>query len=126
MRPALEPGGVAKELAAREPIFHRAVGGTSRADWEAMTVPDYWEVGASGNVYPRADVLATLDRRYADAAYDPMVGLSVQDFEVRHLDGDAWLATYVLHQGERITRRSSVWRREGDRWVLLYQGTVVA
>jgi hypothetical protein len=77
-------------------------------------------------VYARADVLALLDGRYADPGYDPMEGLAVDDFAVRRLSGEAWLATYRLRQGDRLTRRSSIWRDEGGRWVLLYhQGTVI-
>jgi len=121
-----DPATVAKELIVREPIFHRTVDGTTRRDWEAMMAADYWEVGASGTVYTRSDVLATLEARYADAAYNPMAGLLVEDFAVRHLEGSTWLARYLLHQGERLTRRASVWRYDGDRWVLLYhQGTVI-
>jgi hypothetical protein len=117
---------VKDELAAREPIFHRTADGTSREDWKSMTASDFWEVGASGTVYSRADVLAILDARYADQGYDPMAGMVVEDFAVRLLEGDTWLATYLLHQGERRTRRASVWRRDGERWVLLYhQGTVI-
>jgi len=126
MRATRDPGAVAEELAAREPIFHRAVDGTTRADWEAMTATDFWEVGASGAVYTRADVLATLDRRYADPGYDPMNGLVVTGFSVRLLEGDTWLATYLLSQGDRLTRRASIWRRDGVRWVVRYhQGTVI-
>jgi hypothetical protein len=117
---------IADELRSREPIFHRTEHGTSRADWEAMTDPAFWEVGASGNVYARAEVLDTVVKRFADAEYDPMDGLEVEHFTVRRLDGVAWLATYLLHQGPRITRRASVWRRDGAGWLLLYhQGTVV-
>jgi hypothetical protein len=126
MRNLPDPDAVADELAAREPIFHRTVDGTTRADWQAMTASDFWEVGASGMVYSRADVLASLDRRYADPAYDPMEGLVVDDFRVRQLEGRTWLATYRLYQGKRATRRASIWRHDGRRWVLLYhQGTVI-
>lgn len=119
-------GAVAEELAAREPIFHRTVDGTRRADWEAMTATDFWEVGASGAVYTRQDVLATLDRRYADPYYAPMEGLAVTGFSVRLLEGDTWLATYQLSQGNRLTRRASIWCHDGKRWVLHYhQGTVI-
>ncbi len=72
---------VARELRDREPIFHRPAHGSSRADFEAMTVIDYWEVGASG----------------------------------------------TIRQGERRTRRVSVWRRTGTAWILVYhQGTVIS
>ncbi len=118
---------VANALRDREPIFHRPEHGVTRAAFEAMTVVDYWEVGASGAVYDRQTCLDVLDRRYADPAYDPMAGLAVSDFAVRELAGGVWLATYQLRQGERDTRRASVWRQTGDDWVLVYhQGTVIA
>jgi hypothetical protein len=122
----LDADSVARELRDREPIFHRVEQGTSRAAFEVMTVPDYWEVGASGTVYTRQDCLDELERRYADAAYDPLAGLKVDDFAVREAGPGAWLATYRLHQGDRQTRRVSVWRRAPDGWVLVYhQGTLI-
>jgi hypothetical protein len=120
------PEMVLAELRSREPIFHRPEHGTDRAAFEAMTVPDYWEVGASGRIYDRATVLAELDRRYADPGYDPMAGLEVSDFSCRALGGGTWLTTYQLRQDDRDTRRVSVWRQEDGRWVLVYhQGTVI-
>ena len=53
------------ELARREPIFHRPELGTTRADFEKMTVEDFWETGASGRRYSRAVVLDELEKRYA-------------------------------------------------------------
>ena len=118
---------VARELRDREPIFHRPEHGTSRADFEAMTAIDYWEVGASGRIYDRQTCLDELERRYADSTYDPMAGLEVSDFAVREAGDDVWLATYGLRQGERHTRRVSVWRRAGTDWILMYhQGTVIS
>jgi hypothetical protein len=118
---------IARELRDREPIFHRPEYGTSRADFEAMTIIDYWEVGASGSIYDRQTCLDELERRYADPTYDPMAGLEVTDFAVREAGDDVWLATYGLRQGERNTRRVSVWRRAGRNWTLIYhQGTVIS
>ena len=118
---------IARELRDREPIFHRPEYGTSRADFEAMTIIDYWEVGASGSIYDRQTCLDELERRYAHPTYDPMAGLEVSDFAVREAGDDVWLATYGLRQGERHTRRVSVWRRAGEDWVLMYhQGTVIS
>ena len=117
---------VLAELRSREPIFHRPEHGTDRAAFEAMMAPDYWEVGASGRIYDRAAVLAELDRRYADPGYDPMEGLEVRVFSCRATGEGTWLATYHLRQGERETRRVSVWQRQDGRWVLIYhQGTVI-
>ena len=91
-----------------------------------MTVPDFWEVGASGTVYDRATCLDILGRRYADPAYEPLEGFEVRDFAVREAGAGVWLATYLLRDPERDTRRVSVWRRADEGWVLVYhQGTVI-
>jgi hypothetical protein len=121
------PDEVIAELRSREPIFHRPEHGTGRTAFEAMTVPDYWEVGASGRIYDRTTVLAELDRRYADPGYDPMEDLELRDFTCRAVGAGTWLATYNLRQGERDTRRVSVWQRVDGRWLLVYhQGTVIS
>ena len=40
---------------------------------------------------------------------------------------DNYLVTYTLIQGERITRRATIWRRTIEGWKIVYhQGTVVA
>ena len=44
---------ILNELMRREPIFHHPEFGTSKADFEAMTDPEFWEVGASGRRYSR-------------------------------------------------------------------------
>ncbi len=125
--PGRAPDEVLAELRSREPIFHRSEHGTDRAAFEGMTAPDYWEVGASGRIYDRATVLAELERRYADPNYVPMEGMEVSDFSCRAAGGNTWLATYHLRQGERDTRRASVWRQVDGRWVLVYhQGTVIS
>ena len=118
---------VRTELRALEPIFHRSEAGTPRSRFADMTDEGFWEVGASGRVYSRDAVLAVLEERYGDPHYDPMAGLRLDSFAVRPLGADVWLVTYRLWQDARETRRSTLWRRHGDRWVALYhQGTVVA
>ena len=122
-----EVGTVRAELRDLEPVFHRPERGTTRAVWEALAAPDYWEVGASGAVYDRAFVLDTLAARYADPDYDPMAGLALDDFAVREAGAGVWLATYRLRQGGRLSRRVSVWRATPDGWQLAYhQGTVIS
>jgi hypothetical protein len=111
-------------LVAREPIFHHPELGTSRTVFEAMTVPDFWEVGASGTVYEREFVWSTLEQRYA--ADEPDVW-ETEGFALRTLAVDVYLLTYVLHQGERLTRRATVWERSAGGWRVVYhQGTVVS
>ena len=111
-------------LRAREPLFHRAEFGTARADFERMVAGDYWEVGASGRVYPRDFVLDVVERRHAAPHDDPW---ETSDFRCRALGEDTWLLTYHLRQGERESRRMTLWRRDGEGWRALYhQGTPVA
>jgi hypothetical protein len=111
-----------EELRAREPIFHQPELGTTRADFERMTTTDFWEVGASGRRYTREHVLDGLDARAADDAGDWVVS----DFACRELGRQTYLATYTLAQGERVTRRATLWEWTGGDWRAIYhQGTIV-
>lgn len=123
--PRLE--SVLAELRRREPIFHRLELGTSRADFEAQTAPDFWEVGASGRTYSREVVWSTLAERYADPDYASRDEWATSDFACREIAPGTYLLTYVLHEGARVTRRLTVWQRSEAGWRILYhQGTVVA
>jgi hypothetical protein len=119
--PALQD--VLDQLIAREPIFHRPEHGTTRGDFESMTEPDFWEVGASGRRYSREFVLETVTERYTTPHDDPW---QTHGFQCREIAPDNYLLTYTLHQGERVTRRSTIWRRRAGGWRIVYhQGTVV-
>ena len=115
---------VLAELSAREPIFHRPEFGTSRADFERMTVEDFWETGASGRRYSREFVLDELERRFSVPHDDVW---QTRDFNCRKLAEDVYLLTYTLLQDrERVTRRATIWRRTADDWKVVYhQGTIV-
>ena len=115
--------GVLKELTQREPIFHRPDFGTTRADFESMTEPEFWEVGASGRRYSREYVLDELEKRNAEQAEDAW---QTRDFHCLEIAADNYLLTYTLIQGTRVTRRSTIWRRTARGWKILYhQGTMV-
>ncbi|WP_312858507.1 nuclear transport factor 2 family protein [Pseudonocardia pini] len=120
MNPRTGPAvqGVLVELREREPLFHRD------REPERLMAPDFWEVGASGRVYSREHVLAALGERYAADEPDEW---ETGDFACRELGPGTYLLTYLLRQGERTTRRSTIWRRgPGDWQVLYHQGTPVA
>ncbi|MBB5066830.1 DUF4440 domain-containing protein [Granulicella mallensis] len=116
---------VLEELRRREPIFHRPEFASTQADFEQMTSPGYWEVGASGRRYSRDFILHTLEQNPpvdADAA-----GWQTSDHQCRRLSPDTYLFTYTLRQGERLTRRATIWRKSPGGWQILYhQGTVVS
>jgi hypothetical protein len=112
-----------KELLAREPIFHRPELGTSRAHFEGMTDESFWEVGASGRAYDREFVLENLERRYATPHVDEW---EIADFACRALGRSTFVATYLLKQGARLSRRSTLWRHTESGWSAMYhQGTLV-
>src|SRR5436190_22983286 len=121
--PALQD--VLDELRRREPIFHAPEFSTCRADDERQTALEFWEVGASGQRYSRAFVLDELDRRRTSRHVDEP--LEADDFRCQALAPGLYLLTYTLLQGLRRTRRTTVWRRSGDDWqIVFHQGTVVS
>jgi hypothetical protein len=115
---------VLAELSRREPIFHRPEFGTLRADFEKMTVEDFWEIGASGRRYSREYVLDTLEKRYSEPHRDVW---EARDFHCRRLSPDMYLLTYTLLQdNRRLTRRSTIWQSTPEGWkVVFHQGTIV-
>jgi hypothetical protein len=114
---------VLEELRRREPVFHRPELAGSRADLEAMTADDFWEIGASGRRYSREYVLETVAARLDEPVEDPW---RTSDFHCRGLAPDVYLLTYTLLQGERRTRRASIWERSASGWkIVFHQGTVV-
>jgi hypothetical protein len=114
---------VLEELRRREPIFHRPELGGSRAELEAMTTEDFWEIGASGRRYSREYILETVAARLEEPVEDPW---QTADFHCRELAPGVYLLTYTLLQGERRTRRATIWQRSAAGWkIVFHQGTVV-
>lgn len=118
---------ILQELSRREPIFHRPEFGTTRADFQAMTGDSFWEVGATGRRYSRSHVLDVLEDRHQVASHLALEDTwEATEFACRELGTDTYLLTYTLQQGQRKTRRATVWRRCADDWkILFHQGTVV-
>jgi hypothetical protein len=123
--------GVLNELIQREPIFHHPEFGTTPQDFENMMDAEFWEVGASGRCYSREFVLAEVMKRYEDPKNrgiyaSPENTWETKDFRCRKIAHNNYLLTYTLFQGERMTRRSTLWRRSSTGWKILYhQGTIV-
>lgn len=113
---------ILNELSAHEPIFHRREFGTSRADLERMTDEVFWEIGASGKIYQRAYVIETLLERYEEGP-EPH-DWPCRDFSITALAESLFLLSYTLDEPERVTRRSTIWRRTDEGWkIVFHQGT---
>ncbi len=114
---------VLNELMKREPLFHRPEFGTTRQDFENMTIETFWEVGASGRRYSRKYVMDTLELRHSQPHEDIW---ETQDFHCLEIAPNNYLVTYTLIQEERVTRRATIWRRCDTDWKIVYhQGTIV-
>ena len=116
---------VLDELKRREPIFHTAEFGSTRADFEHAMASEYWETGASGRRYSREFILSM---RSKDTLVDAdEAGWKATGFGLRQLGPDCFLLTYTLDQAGRLTRRATIWERAATDWRLVYhQGTVVS
>ncbi len=118
---ALQP--ILRELKALEPVFHAACADATPARFQQLVAPEFWEVGASGNRYSRDFALKVLaERQAAPEATD----WRTADWHLAEAGADHYLLTYTLFQPGRMTRRLSVWRRQGHGWQVTYhQGTVI-
>jgi hypothetical protein len=62
-------------------------------------------------------------RRREPIFHHPEFGTTRRDYENMM---DPYLVTHTLAQGERITRRATLWRKTAAGWkILYYQGTMV-
>ncbi|MFC8537563.1 DUF4440 domain-containing protein [Streptomyces sp. NPDC057249] len=93
-----------------------------RASPEAVTElldPEFTEFGASGRRYDRTSVLAV-----TSAVEDDDPGPEVRGLSGTLLAPDVVHLTYVTARNGSLVRRSSLWRRTGERWRLYFhQGT---
>ena len=121
--------GILAELRRHEPLFHRRELISSRAEFERETARDFWETGASGQRYSREFVWSALSQRYAASDTDAYEaeGWTMTDEHVREAGPGTYLLTYALRQGDRVTRRLTVWQGSAETgWKVLYhQGTIV-
>jgi len=112
------------ELESREPIFHRREFGTTRAEFGRMLDPGFLEVGASGRIYDREHVLDVLEQRMQAEDPEPD-NWRTRDFHCHAIAPELYLLMYTLMQGERVTRRTTLWRRTPGGWqAVFHQGTV--
>ncbi|MDP3581046.1 MAG: DUF4440 domain-containing protein [Ignavibacteria bacterium] len=114
---------VLEELTKLEIFIHWPSTGTTRQEIENLLDEKFWEVGASGKIYNREIVMRVLEERTHKQNNEVWIK---KDFQCAEIAADNFLLTYTLAQGERLTQRSSIWRKYENGFKLVYhQGTVV-
>jgi hypothetical protein len=89
-----------------------------------LLADDFIEIGSSGRVFDKARIISALREESARRSR------AIRDFRVRILAPSVVLATYRLigRDGDappRHTLRSSIWKRAGERWQMVFhQGTL--
>lgn len=112
------------ELRPLENLYHAAYPDATAQDFDRLVDPGFWEVGATGRLYSRAFARQVLADRHGRP--DPATWLT-DDYHLQEAGPGVYLLTYRLRQPSRVTRRLTVWRRDGADWRAVYhQGTVVA
>lgn len=84
----------------------------------ALIRDDFFEIGASGRTYTRAELTVLL-------AVEPSgPAAAISDFKVQLLSPDIALVTYRTDLNGIARLRSSIWRRENSAWRMqFHQGT---
>jgi predicted nucleotidyltransferase len=83
---AFDENKILEELKSREPIFHHPEKfGKTKQDIENQMCDEFWEVGASGNVYTKQDVIETLLERYNDTDYQAISYAKEHDVSIVQL-----------------------------------------
>ncbi|MHB1287455.1 MAG: nuclear transport factor 2 family protein [Leptospirales bacterium] len=109
-----------------EQLLQPAAGGLFHLeDVEGLLAEDFLEIGVSGRIYNKKQVLQALLAK-------PSVHCSMMDFRTRSLTRDVILATYRTirqdaHESAPVhALRSSLWKHSEDRWQMVFhQGTFI-
>jgi glyoxylase I family protein len=90
-----------------------------------LLTADFFEIGASGRVWTRSEILDLL----AKEVFSPPV---IEDFACKHVAKDVVLVTYRAVRNDvetgqgSTTLRSSIWLKKAGKWrIRFHQGTKV-
>lgn len=121
------PEEAARQLRAREPLFHREPRAARRDHFEAMCADGLVHVGASGRLSTRDEIVEAVTARYASGDHGDDTAWVVEQFAATPVgsDGEVWMSTYLLLQGPRRSRRATLWQWSDRGWQVRYhQGTL--
>jgi len=116
---AMDDATIEAVIAAERTLLDPAIR-TDRAALEHWLDPEFTEIGQSGRLWTRAEILDDL-LATGQSAFETA---ELTEPQVRQLAPDCYLLTYVVHIGGRRSRRSSIWRFRAGQWRLIFnQGT---
>jgi hypothetical protein len=102
-----------QQIRALEELLLTPAVRASRFELESLLSDQFVEFGSSGRVYSKAEMIEAL-------IASPGCTATVSDFRVLALAANVMLATYRSEHA----LRSSLWRREGNDWrMIFHQGT---
>jgi hypothetical protein len=92
-----------------------------RARLLELLAPDFYEIGQSGRRWNREEIIAAM---VSDVDSDS--NIAINERETTTLDRNTVLLSYLLKFDSRISRRSSVWKWDGEIvYCVFHQGTRV-
>ena len=107
-------------LSGERGLLDPAVRGDA-AQLEQLLDSEFTEIGASGRIWNRADLIAEL---VASPSVDATLAAKMS---ARHVTEDVIVVEYTTSTPARTVRRASWWRRRGDVWCCYFhQGTLLA
>jgi hypothetical protein len=92
----------------------------SPEELDQLLADDFVEIGSSGRLFNKQQIIEGLIN-------ETPVHRTLLDFKIKLLAPDVALVTYRVHNHEeqRYSLRSSIWKRNEDRWQMVFhQGTL--
>lgn len=80
---------------------------------------NFVEFGKSGKIYKKSDILKFLPK-------EEFKKITITDFEIISSEKDEISVRYKSNSEDNITLRSSIWKKGGDNWkIIFHQGTKI-
>ena len=96
---------------------------TNLAAVEQLLDPEFREIGRSGRLWTRTEMIAALSEPEMSAGLE---GVRPTDLAVQRIEKSTYLLTYRVETDEGVRRRSSLWRIDaGQPRLVFHQGTPV-
>ncbi|MGN0185215.1 MAG: DUF4440 domain-containing protein [Aristaeellaceae bacterium] len=85
------------------------------ADYLGGIIDDgYRELGKSGRLFTKRDEMEMFARMVSDR------NIHIYNYSCEQIDACTFLAHYVTRSGEKTFYRSSIWRKKGDGYAILF------